>query len=311
MEAKLSMTQGTTRVEAERSMNKWKQTGVAYLFMAPALILVIVFVLYPIVYSIPLSFFNYSVFGQTKFIGLENFTRAFQDSDFIQSLLNSAVFVLVVPPLQILSIIVASLVNRKMRGIAIFRVLYYIPVVTSMTAVGIIWNFLLGPQGIINTFLTEHHWVAQPIYFTNDARLAMPTLMFVTIWQGLGYYMMLYLAGLQSIPGDLEEAAKIDGAGFLISFIRIRLPLLKPYIWFCSLTSVMAAVGVFDVVFVMTGGGPNNATLVTNLYAYTQAFQNFDFGYAAAIGLVLAVVTTLFTTVVFIYGRRGGMSYGE
>ena len=130
-------------------------------------------------------------------------------------------------------------------------------------------------------------------------------------WQGLGYYMMMYLAGLQGIPQELCEAATIDGANAVKVFTRIKLPMLKPYIWFCSLNSVISAIGVFDVVFVLTKGGPNDATMVINYYSYTKAFSDFQFGYAAAIGAVQAVVTTMLSIVVFVYGKRGGMTNNE
>lgn len=136
-------------------------------------------------------------------------------------------------------------------------------------------------------------------------------LMFITIWQGLGYYMMMYLAGLQGIPQELCEAATIDGANAVKVFTRIKLLMLKPYIWFCSLNSVISAIGVFDVVFVLTKGGPNDATMVINYYSYTKAFSDFQFGYAAAIGAVQAVVTTMLSIVVFVYGKRGGMTNNE
>ena len=150
-----------------------------------------------------------------------------------------------------------------------------------------------------------------PLGFLSDKNTAMICLMFITIWQGLGYYMMMYLAGLQGIPQELCEAATIDGANAVKVFTRIKLPMFKPYIWFCSLNSVISAIGVFDVVFVLTKGGPNDATMVINYYSYTKAFSDFQFGYAAAIGAVQAVVTTMLSIVVFVYGKRGGMTNNE
>lgn len=287
---------------------KRRDTLIAYLFMAPALLILLVFVFYPIIYSVPLAFFDYSVVGDTSFVGFGNFKRAFSDQDFWTAMFNSVLFVVVVPILQLLSILLAVLVNRKLKGITFFRVLFYIPVVTSMIAISIMWSFIFNPDGIINTILLTTGLTKNPIYFLQDPKLAMLSIMFVTIWQGLGYYMMLYLAGLQSIPAELQEAAKIDGAGKIAVFFKVTVPLLKPYIWFCSLFSLLAALGVFDVVFAMTGGGPDNATLVMNLYTYNAAFKSFEFGYSAAAGLVMSVITTIFSSVIFIYGGRGGMS---
>ncbi|MGB8452883.1 MAG: sugar ABC transporter permease [Anaerocolumna sp.] len=290
---------------------KLRMSLMAYAFMAPALIVLIVFVFYPIIYSIPLAFFDYSVIGDSHFIGLDNFKRAFSDPEFWTAMLNSALFVLCVPILQILSILLAVVVNCKLRGVTVFRVLFYIPVVTSMIAISIMWSFIFNPDGIINSFLLTRGIITQPVYFLADPRYALISLMFVTIWQGLGYYMMLYLAGLQSIPAELTEAAEIDGAGKAAVFFKVTLPMLKPYIWFCSLFSVLSALGVFDVVFAMTKGGPDNSTLVMNLYTYNKAFGTFEFGYSAAAGLIMSVVTTAFSMIIFFYGRKGGMNNGD
>lgn len=291
---------------------KTRQTLMAYLFMAPALIMVIVFVIAPIIGSLPLMFFDYSVLGKTEFIGFDNFIRAFKDEQFRIAIWNSIVFVLVVPVLQILSILLALLVNKKIKGISIFRTMFYIPVITSMVAVSIMWKFLFNPSGIINTLLLDWGLISSPLGFTNDGNTAMLCIMFITIWQGIGYYMMMYLSGLQSIPKELEEAAIVDGAGKLKTLVKIKLPLLKPYIWFCSLNSVISAVGVFDIVYVLTQGGPNYSTMVINYYSYRKAFMDFEFGYSAAIGIVQAAITTLLSIIVFMYGRKGGgMNYGD
>ncbi len=291
---------------------KTKQAIKAYLFMAPALIMIIVFVFVPIIGSLPLMFYNYSVLGKTEFIGLGNFKRAFSDPEFFISIVNSIIFVAVVPVLQILSILLALLVNRKLKGISIFRTLIYIPVITSMVAVSIIWGFLFDPSGVINTVLMDAGIISNPLGFLSDGKTAMLCIMFITVWQGLGYYMMLYLAGLQSVPKELEEAARVDGANSFRMLIKIKLPLLKPYIWFCSLNSIIAAVGVFDAVFVLTQGGPFNATLVINYYSYKKAFMDFEFGYSAAVGAVQAVITSLLSIIIFAYGKKGGgMTYSD
>ena len=282
-----------------------RQTLKAYGFMTPALIIIILFTIIPIIGSLVLMFYDYSVLGQTKFVGLKNFVKAFHDRVFWISIKNSVIFVVVVPIIQILSILLAVLVNKKLPGIGIFRTLFYIPVVTSMVAVSIMWGFIFDTSGIINTALKEWKVISMPLGFLSDKNTAMICLMFITIWQGLGYYMMMYLAGLQGIPQELCEAATIDGANAVKVFTRIKLPMLKPYIWFCSLNSVISAIGVFDVVFVLTKGGPNDATMVINYYSYTKAFSDFQFGYAAAIGAVQAVVTTMLSIVVFVYGKRG------
>lgn len=289
---------------------KTRQTIAAYCFMAPALIVLFFFAVIPVVGSIPLAFCNYSVIGATKFIGFANFTRAFNDPDFKVAMINSIAFVLIVPPLQILSILLAVLVNKKTPGITVFRAIYYIPVVTSMVAVAIMWGFLFDANGVINNLLINWGMIKQPLGFKDSPNTAMLCIMFITIWQGIGYYMMLYLAGIQSIPAELEEAARIDGANRFQAMVKVNIPMLKPYIWFCTLTSLISAVGVFDIVFVLTKGGPNNATMVINYYSYYKAFNDYEFGYSAAVGLVLAAITLVLSIVVFVYGKKGGgMTY--
>lgn len=283
----------------------------AYGFMAPALVILILFIFFPVAFSIPLSLFDYSGIGATKFVGLDNFQKLFGDPKFWIAMKNSVLFVLCVPILQFFSLLLAVVMNKKMKGSIVFRVLFYIPVVTSMIAISIMWSFLFDPDGVINTTLMNTGIISKPIYFLTDPKLALLSLMFVTIWQGLGYYMMLYLAGLQSVPAELTEAARIDGAGKVKTFFSITMPMMKPYIWFCFLYSILNALGVFDIVFAMTGGGPDNATLVMNFYTYKKAFSEFKFGYASASGLVMSVVTTLFSCIIFLYGRKGGMSNDE
>lgn len=285
---------------------KMRTTLIAYIFMAPALIILGIFVFYPIVYSIPLAFTNYSaVGGTTKFIGLDNFKRLMDDPDFWLSLKNSCIFVIVVPILQILAILLALLMNKKFRGNSAFRVLFYMPVVTSMVAVSIIWKFIFDPDGIINALLIKWNVISDPLLFLSDSKVAMIILMAVTIWQGLGYYMMMYLSALQTFPEEILDATKIDGANAWQTFWKIRMPLLKNQIAFCSMVSIIAAVGVFDVVFTMTNGGPNKATYVINYYSYKMAFNSYDFGYSAAIGLVSAVIICVFTCIQFGLNKRG------
>ncbi|EMS72850.1 ABC transporter permease protein [Ruminiclostridium cellobioparum subsp. termitidis CT1112] len=292
---------------------KIRENFVAYAFMAPALVIIALFVVYPIIYSIPLAFTDYSgVNPVVNYVGWDNFSKAVHSDDFWIAIKHSVMFVLVVPIIQVLSIMLASLVNRKLPGMSFFRVLFYIPVVTSMIAVSIIWNWIFEESGILNSILINVGLMKDPVLWLGDANLALFTLMFITIWQGLGYYMMLYLAGLQSLSPEMEEAAIIDGASRFKTFIKIKIPLLKPYVWFCSLMSVISAVSVFDVVFAMKDdGGPDNATMVANLYSYRKAFIDFDFGYSAAVGVLVSIVILALSTFVFIYGRRGGMNNNE
>ncbi|MCG7406536.1 sugar ABC transporter permease [Paenibacillus sp. ACRRX] len=284
------------------------EASVAWLFMTPGLILLALFVFWPIIYSVPLALTNYSVIGKTEFVGLDNFVKALQDKSFITSLLNSLLYVIVVPFIQIISILMAILVNSNVKGIKLFRTAYYIPVVTSMVAVALIWGWLLNQNGVINYVLTNVGLMKEPITWLSNKDTALWTLMFITMWKGLGYYMMIYLAGLQSVPKDLTEAAMIDGANRVQTIRKITIPLLKPYVFFCTLISLMAAIRVFDEVFILTMGGPGDATLTSSLYIYQQGFQQFNFGYSSALGLIVSVMIGALSIVIFRFNRKGGVN---
>ncbi|QHW35029.1 sugar ABC transporter permease [Paenibacillus rhizovicinus] len=281
--------------------------------IAPGVLLLIVFTFYPIVYGLPLAFTNYSALDTTKWIGLKNFHRAFSDPDFYVSLKNSLIYVVVVPIIQIIAILMAVLVNTKLRFVGFFRVAYFIPVVTSMVAAAIAWKWMYEETGILNYILRTLGLTHHDIAFMVEPKYALAGVMLVTIWKGLGYYMMIYLAGLQSIPSELQEAARIDGANRMQVIRLITIPLLMPFVLLCSLLSVMGAIRVFDEIFVMHGpkGDPINSTLVTSVYTYKVAFQDFDFGYAAAIGLVVALIILVFSLFMFRYTRKGGLTYYE
>ncbi len=269
----------------------------------------LVFTFYPIIFGLPLAFTNYSALAETQWVGWRNFERAFADADFLHSLKNSLLYVIVVPVIQFVSILMAILVNNNLKGVQFFRVAYFIPVVTSMVAVAIAWKWMFEEKGIVNYILKSVGLIDSNIAYLNNIDTALFAVMFVTVWKGLGYYMMIYLAGLQSIPSELQEAARIDGANRYQVIWHVTIPLLKPFVLLCSLLSVMAAIRVFDEVYVMTGGGPANSSMVTGLYTYNKAFKDFDFGYAAAIGLIVALIVFVFTVLTFKFGKKGGLNY--
>ncbi|MFZ8765382.1 carbohydrate ABC transporter permease [Enterococcus diestrammenae] len=281
-----------------------RESRTAWLFLLPGIVLLMLFVFWPIIYSLPLAFTNYSVIAEPAFVGLANFKKAFSDPDFIMSLVNSLIYVLIVPIMQIFSMLLANMVNQKIRGIKLFRTLYYIPVVTSTVAVSIIWSWLLSSNGLINAMLKMTGVISENIGWLTNKQTALATLMFITLWKGLGYYMMIYLAGLQSIPGELIEAAEMDGATKVQAFFKITMPLLRPQIVLCSLMSLMGALRVFDEPFVLTKGGPANSTMTSSLYIYKNGFEKFDFGYSAALGLIVSVIVILLSIVIFKYNKK-------
>lgn len=285
----------------------FRQTLTAYLFLLPALVVWAIFTFMPVMLGTGLSFFQYDVISPPEFIGLENFRQLMGDRYFWIAASNSFKYLAVVPVLQFLSILLALLVNQKLKGISWFRAAYYIPVITSMAVVGIVWRWLYEPEGIINYLLLTAGLVEKPVSWLGNPDLALYSVMFVTLWKGLGYYMVIYLAGLQAIPKEYEEAAVVDGASRAQVFWRVTIPLLKPSILVASTISALSAIKVFEEIYVMTGGGPMFRTLTLFFYAFDKGFQQLELGYAAAIMLALASVVMILSAFYFRIMRRGGV----
>ncbi|KRT76354.1 MAG: sugar ABC transporter permease, multiple sugar transport system permease protein [Armatimonadetes bacterium CSP1-3] len=296
------------------SPRQWRTALVAYLFMLPALVLLGVFTFYPVGFGTVLSLFAYNLrtllgMEPARFIGLEHFRALWSDRFFWIALSNSLKYILVVPVLQFSSILLAIAVNRRLRGIAWFRAAYYLPVITSIVVVGLLWRWLYEQDGIINYALLALGLIERPISWLGNPDLALYSVMFVTFWKGLGYYMVIYLAGLQTISPEYEEAALIDGAGRWQVLRHVTLPLLRPSILVASTISTIAALKIFEEVYVMTGGGPIFRTFTMFFYIFDVGFQKFDFGYAAALAVVLAVGIMILSALNFAVFRRGGFEY--
>lgn len=291
-------------------MVRWlrSESFTAWAFMAPGLLILAVFVFWPIIYGIPLALTNYSGISEMNYVGFENFANAFKDHNFLISLLNSLLYVIIVPFIQVISILMAILVNSRIPGVKGFRTAYYIPVVTSMVAVALIWSWLLGNNGVVNYILIEVGVISKQVSWLSSSATALYVLMFISLWKGLGYYMMLYLAGLQNIPSDLYEAARVDGAGRLRLIWNITIPLLKPYILFCTLISIMSAVRAFDEMYILTKGGPGTSTLTSSLYIFQKGMEQFSFGYASALGLIVGFMLAVLSVIVFLFNRKGGVN---
>lgn len=286
-----------------------RSTVIAYLFLLPALGLLAVFTFYPVLFGTVLSLFQYDIINPPRYVGLEQFRKLVADRYFWIALSNSAKYVLVVPVIQLGSILLAVLVNRKLRGIQAFRAAYYVPVITSWPVVGIMWTWMYDQQGVVNWVLRSLGAIHRPISWLSHPTLTLYAVMFVTMWKGLGWYMVIYLAGLQSIPTEYEEAASIDGASRARVFWHITVPLLRPYVLLASLISTMSAVKVFEEIYVMTRGGPFFSTYTMFMYIFDEAFQELNMGYAAALALVLAAVILVFSVINFRVFRRGGLEY--
>ena len=286
-----------------------RTTLVAYLFLLPALALLVVFTFYPVVFGTVLGLFEYDVINPPRYVGLQQFQRLLSDRYFWIALTNSAKYVLVVPVIQLCSILLAVLVNRQLRGVGAFRTAYYIPVITSWPVVGIMWTWMYDQQGVVNWVLRSLDVLARPISWLNHPTITLYAVMFVTLWKGLGWYMVIYLSGLQAIPAEYEEAAMIDGASRSRVFWHVTIPLLRPYVLLASLISTMAAVKVFEEIYVMTRGGPFYSTYTMFMYIFDKAFEELNLGYAAALALVLAAILLVLSAINFRVFRRGGLEW--
>ncbi|NHR06619.1 sugar ABC transporter permease [Chromobacterium haemolyticum] len=267
----------------------------AWLFLAPALSLMAAFTFWPLLFGAYLAFTRYDLLSPPQWAGLENFEFLLQDEVFWRAMRNSLLYLLVVPAIQLAAIALALLANRPLRGVKLFRAAVYLPVITTVAVVGIMWNWMYADYGVLNSAL---RWLRlltaqQEIGFLSDEDIALFAVMFVTFWRGVGYYMVLYLAGLQAIPAEMQEAALLDGANAWQRFWRITLPMLRPTILFCSLISTLDALKAFEEVLVMTRGGPLNSTYTVLYYMFHQGFDQLDFGRGAAAGLLLTGVCLL------------------
>ena len=281
----------------------------AYLFLLPALLLLAAFTFYPVMFGTALSLFEYDVITPPRFVGLANFRALWTDRYFWIALENSIKYLAVVPVLQGCAIVLAIWVHRSTRGLGWLRAAYYLPVVTSIVVVGILWRWLYDDAGLVNFILLRLAVLHAPVHWLASPGIALYAVMFVTLWKGLGYYMVIYLAGLEAIPPGYAEAAAIDGANALQQLRHVILPLLRPSILLATTLSAISALRVFEEVYVMTSGGPVYSTYTMFYYMFDQAFGALHLGYAAALGVVLAAVTIGLSVASFRLLREGGLSY--
>ncbi|MBM6602173.1 ABC transporter permease [Priestia megaterium] len=276
---------------------KWKDNVVAYTFLGPALLLLLLFLIIPAIMSVYYAFTDYYLLtpDMRKFVGLDNFINLFKDPIFLKSLANTLKFVVWVIPLQIGAALgLALLLNKQRKANTFFKVAYFSPVVMSLVVISVLWLYLLNPnEGIINNVLTYFGVSAQP--FLTSPKQAMFTIVFVSAWQGAGFQMLIFLAGLQNIPGDVYEAAQLDGMNKWQRFIYITLPLLKPTSIFIFITTLIGAFKLLVQPMVMTQGGPVNSTMTVVYYIYQTGFTDRMVGYASSIALLFGTIIGLVT----------------
>ena len=263
---------------------------IPYLFLAPALILLVVFFFIPFFESFYISTLDYSNdIYHPEFTGLNNYIALFQSSLFWKTMWNTVVYLVVaVPLLVVIPLVIAIVINQKLKFINFYRVSIYMPVVVSIVVAGIAWKWLYADSGIINYFIS--FFGIEKIGWLTDPRYSIFSVIAVTVWKGLGYYMMIYLAALTSVPNDLYEAADIDGANLFQKHLAVTIPHLLPAIALVSIISSISAMKVFVEIYVMTQGGPLNSSMTVVYYIYQKGFENLDLGYASACGVVLMLI---------------------
>jgi multiple sugar transport system permease protein len=280
----------------------------AYLFILPDALGLAIFVALPMLFSLSLGFFSVNGFGGFRFVGLANYQRMLIDPLFRQSLWVTFVYVLIlVPALYVTGLGLALLVNRPMPFVGVFRSMFFVPNVVSLVVVALTWQVMLVDKvGFVNRLfelvgISGYSWLGDP-------NITLYSVLFVTVWFLMGYYMIIFLSGLQEVPREYYDAARIDGAGPWATFFRITLPLLRPTSFFVLLVSLVSAVAgsqAFDLIYIMTRGGPANSTSLVIFYIYQQAFQFNNYGYAAAMASFLVLILLLVTFILFAVTKGG------
>lgn len=279
-----------------------KESFWAWVFILPAFSGTLLFIIMPVLASFGLSFFEWNLLSKPKFAGLENYTELFTDPVFYKVLWNTFYYALAVAIFSIiLPLVLATALNEKIKGSGFFKTAYFLPYVTPMIVIGIVWTQMLDPDfGIINRFLGAE----DNIKWLYDKNFAMPALIAVSVWRNIGYNMVIFLAGLQAIPDSIHESCKIEGAGGVKKFFLVTLPLLSPTVFFVSIMTTITSFQVFDLIYVMTAGGPENSTTVMVYWLFKQAFEFFNIGKASAIAYVLFAIILGLTYIQWVTRKR-------
>jgi multiple sugar transport system permease protein len=261
--------------------------------------------LVPIVVLFYMSFTNWNVFGKADWVGLANFQRLVGDGSFRISVLNTLYYSAMHIPLTIVvSLGLALLLNNKLRGVAFFRTAAFFPYITSIVAIAVVWNLLFSPEyGPINEFL-RFIGIQNPPGWLTSPEWAMPAVVIVSTWRDMGYYMILFLAGLQTVPRELHEAARVDGASVWQRFVNVTLPCLRPTMFFVTVMLTINSFKIFDLILVMTDGGPGQSTLVMSQFIYRKGFEESQFGYASAAAVVLFFMCIIVTILQFLWNKK-------
>ena len=277
----------------------------ALIFILPAVLGTLIFIVIPVIFSFSLSFMDWDLLSPMKFVGLSNFKDVLTDSMFVQVLINTFVFAIASSVFAvIIPLVLACILNTKIRGSNFYKTAYFLPFITPMIVIAIVWQWVFDPNiGLLNQVLHTH------IKWLYDVRFAMPALIAVSVWKLIGYNMIIFLSGLSTINQEVLEAAKIDGANSWQVFKNVTVPLLSPTIFFVIVITSISSFQVFDLIYVMTQGGPDNSTMVLVYSIYKYAFEYFDVGKASAIAYILFAI--IFVLVLCQWKLRKKMVYNE
>lgn len=294
---------------SEGHYRRGEETLVAYLFLLPSIIIFATFVFFPLFFSFYASLTRWNLPFEPSFTGLENYRYLFTDNisapEFMRSIRNSAYYALGVPLNMAFSLCLALLLNQRLRGVSLFRTAYFLPTITSTAAISVVWIWIYHPAdyGLLNSILLKVGF--SPLRWLRDPHLAMPALILMGIWHGMGYNIIIFLAGLQSIPTSLYEAAEIDGAGSWSRFWKVTLPLLGPTTFYVLVIGIINSLKAFTQMHVMTEGGPLGTTTTITYYLYQEAFEHFAMGRASAVACVLLIILLILTLIQFkVVGSR-------
>src|SRR5574344_455234 len=276
-------------------MLKEKNINYGLIFVLPAFLGTLIFIIIPVIASFSLSFFDWDLLNTPKFVGFQNYIEIFKDPIFLKILTNTIVFALASSFFgEIIPLILASVLNSKIRGSDFFKTAYFLPFITPMIVIAIVWQWIFDPNiGALNYLL---HLNINWLYDTN---LAMPAVIIVSVWKLIGYNMLIFLAGFSSINNSVFEAAKIDGASPVQTFFKITIPMLSPTIFFVIIITAISSFQVFDLIYLMTQGGPINSTNVLVYAIYKNAFEYFKIGYASAAAYILFIIIFILTFIQF------------
>lgn len=276
-----------------------------YLFLLPSAVVLVIFFFIPFFQTFLLSFLDYSTnIYKPEFIGVANYVKLFNNPVFYKVLWNTFIYLFIaVPILAIFPLFLAVLINQKIKGVTLYKILIYLPVIVSIVVAAIAFKWLYADQGILNYVVTSLGF--KSIGWLTDPNYALYSVIIVTIWKGIGYYMIIYLAALMSVPNELYEACDIDGASFLTKHLTVTVPHIMPTIALVTTISAISAMKVFAEIYVMTKGGPLNSSKTIVYYIYERAFENLDLGIASAMAVVLLIIVMGFSLInIFCFERK-------